>query len=419
MPSSSSNAAVTRRPALRAAVVLALAAGLAATTVAAPVARASERAPSAEQLTAQRNEAGRLQAEIGQREAAVTQARARLAELAQQAGAALEAYRTALHARDAADAERLVQEERLAAARVVLAASRGDLGRWASQAYRDGGAMADYEALMTLLESENSDDLGQRLSMLRVVGRVKGGVLATTRDAEAVQDDATTRSRKAAWAASEAAAAAETARADADRLLAEQRDQLAALDALLAQTVDAAAAAAARAEQMASARAVAEQRRLEAEAARRAQSNVVTGVVGQCAGGEVSRYPNGAIPLSALCPLWGAPGHYLRADAAHAFGQLTEAYAAQHGQPLCVGDSYRPLDSQVQLYATKPGLAAVPGTSNHGWGTAVDLCGGVESFGTREHEWMRANAPLHGWFHPAWAQQGGSRPEPWHWEFGG
>ena len=29
------------------------------------------------------------------------------------------------------------------------------------------------------------------------------------------------------------------------------------------------------------------------------------------------------------------------------------------------------------------------------------------------------NASLFGWSHPAWAQQGGSKPEPWHFEFGG
>jgi hypothetical protein len=32
---------------------------------------------------------------------------------------------------------------------------------------------------------------------------------------------------------------------------------------------------------------------------------------------------------------------------------------------------------------------------------------------------MRENAPLYGWYHPTWAQQGGGKPEPWHWEYGG
>jgi hypothetical protein len=28
------------------------------------------------------------------------------------------------------------------------------------------------------------------------------------------------------------------------------------------------------------------------------------------------------------------------------------------------------------------------------------------------------HAPDHGWHHPRWARQGGSKPEPWHWEYG-
>ena len=54
---------------------------------------------------------------------------------------------------------------------------------------------------------------------------------------------------------------------------------------------------------------------------------------------------------------------------------------------------------------------------DHGWGVAVDLCGGIQSFGTAEHTWLFTHAPLFGWFHPAWAEPTGSRPEPWHWEF--
>jgi LAS superfamily LD-carboxypeptidase LdcB len=69
------------------------------------------------------------------------------------------------------------------------------------------------------------------------------------------------------------------------------------------------------------------------------------------------------------------------------------------------------------VYETKPTLAAVPGTSNHGWGTAVDLCGGVERFDTDEHAWVVEHGPSYGWIHPSWAAAGGSRPEPWHFEY--
>jgi len=127
-------------------------------------------------------------------------------------------------------------------------------------------------------------------------------------------------------------------------------------------------------------------------------------------------YSNGMIPASKLCGL--SSGHKLRCDAAAAYLQLAAAYRAQFGKTLCITDSYRSYASQVDLYARKPSLAALPGTSNHGWGVAVDLCGGIDRFGTTQYQWMKKHAPAFGWVHPNWAEQGGSREEPWHWEFG-
>ena len=49
----------------------------------------------------------------------------------------------------------------------------------------------------------------------------------------------------------------------------------------------------------------------------------------------------------------------------------------------------------------------------------MDLCGGAEVSGSPQHRWLKVNAPPYGWYHPGWAEPGGSRPEPWHWEFGG
>ncbi|TAL13012.1 MAG: peptidase M15, partial [Frankiales bacterium] len=42
-----------------------------------------------------------------------------------------------------------------------------------------------------------------------------------------------------------------------------------------------------------------------------------------------------------------------------------------------------------------------------------------ERFGSSTYRWLKANAPRFGWVHPAWAEPGGSLPEPWHWEFVG
>jgi cell wall-associated NlpC family hydrolase len=129
-------------------------------------------------------------------------------------------------------------------------------------------------------------------------------------------------------------------------------------------------------------------------------------------------YPNGLIPPSAMCPL-GPAGHSLRCDAAAAYRAMSAAFASSFGTPICITDSYRTYASQVDLYGRKPALAAVPGTSNHGWGLAVDLCGGIERFGTPQYAWMTANAGRFGFLHPTWADPGRGREEPWHWEFAG
>ncbi|MBN6041772.1 D-alanyl-D-alanine carboxypeptidase family protein [Amycolatopsis sp. 195334CR] len=136
------------------------------------------------------------------------------------------------------------------------------------------------------------------------------------------------------------------------------------------------------------------------------------------AAGAWGGFPNGLIPAGALCPI-GIGSHVLRCDAAQTFAALSSAFAGTFGRPLCVTDSYRTFAGQVDLYRRKPSLAAVPGTSNHGWGLAVDMCGGVQSFGTPEYGWLAANARSYGWVNPGWAQPGRGREEPWHWEFAG
>ncbi|MBL0887935.1 hypothetical protein HGK34_16875 [Myceligenerans sp. I2] len=135
--------------------------------------------------------------------------------------------------------------------------------------------------------------------------------------------------------------------------------------------------------------------------------------------GSVARgYRNGRIPDRALCELSFAAGQRLRCDAAGAFEHLNGAYRAAFGRDLAVRDSYRSYEEQVAVAASRGALAAPPGTSNHGWGQAVDLGGGIQYFGSAEHGWMAANARAYGWTHPAWAGTGGVKPEAWHWEYG-
>ena len=63
---------------------------------------------------------------------------------------------------------------------------------------------------------------------------------------------------------------------------------------------------------------------------------------------------------------------------------------------------------------------ARPGSSNHGWGQAIDIkslkSGNMLGWKSPEYAWMVKNAATYGFGHPSWAQKGGSMPEPWHWE---
>ncbi|WP_088318161.1 M15 family metallopeptidase [Kineosporia sp. R_H_3] len=150
-------------------------------------------------------------------------------------------------------------------------------------------------------------------------------------------------------------------------------------------------------------------------ASRDSERSVLPGCDGKIPRGET--WSNGQIATKELCTLW-EPKHMLRADAAVALAKLNIAYKKRFGKDICITDSYRTLSEQRHLKAIKPGLAAAPGTSNHGWGVATDLCGRIEDYGSATYRWMRANAPAYGWENPDWALPGGSGPfEPWHWEY--
>jgi len=124
---------------------------------------------------------------------------------------------------------------------------------------------------------------------------------------------------------------------------------------------------------------------------------------------DIAQYGNGRIPTEALAPI-GQGGHRLAAPAALAWRDVVAA-AATEGIDLRITDSYRNYDQQVDLANRKGlysegGYAAVPGTSNHGWGLAVD----ADVNDPRTLEWLRANGPRFGFVEAV-------PREPWHWEY--
>ncbi|MFP3714651.1 D-alanyl-D-alanine carboxypeptidase family protein [Puerhibacterium sp. TATVAM-FAB25] len=127
---------------------------------------------------------------------------------------------------------------------------------------------------------------------------------------------------------------------------------------------------------------------------------------------------NGYVPVEALCDLSFASGERLRCDATEALERLDEAYRARFGTHLTINDTYRSFEAQVATKAARGFWAAKPGYSNHGWGVAVDLGGGIQERSSAQHAWMVENAGRFGWRNPEWAQADGRKPEAWHWEFG-
>jgi zinc D-Ala-D-Ala carboxypeptidase len=123
---------------------------------------------------------------------------------------------------------------------------------------------------------------------------------------------------------------------------------------------------------------------------------------------DLVRYGNGRVPATALQSI-GRGSHRLWSPAAEAFNAMTAA-AKRDGVTLGVTDSYRSYDEQVDLAKRKGlysqgGLAAKPGTSEHGWGLSLDL-----DLDGKAQSWMRAHAKDHGFTENV-------PREPWHWTF--
>ena len=140
----------------------------------------------------------------------------------------------------------------------------------------------------------------------------------------------------------------------------------------------------------------------------------------------LSEASNGNLPESMLVnintPDGGKSKSLLNTQAASDFNRMVAA-AKQDGVNITVSQGYRKLGSQDEgcgggftqwcawkKYKSGTGnLAAKPGTSNHGWGSAID----VENCrsGSKVHKWLVANSKTYGFYPLA--------SESWHWDHRG
>lgn len=94
---------------------------------------------------------------------------------------------------------------------------------------------------------------------------------------------------------------------------------------------------------------------------------------------------------------------------------LGNAFKKKFGYYPKITWGYRSFDEQVKLH-DEFGYpkAAVPGTSNHGWGLAFDFGSGIDKYNSPQWKWMNK-----------WGRDYGFRPlnennlafEPWHWGY--
>ena len=392
---------------------MALLAGV-AVTAAAPA--SAGRPPKPNDVAGQVKVAETLRAQLIKSNADVAAASSRLDSLSAQANTLLAGLSAARTVQLAAEAEATTQRARLVELGRQVQEARSALGQLASDSYINGGGpLGDVTAVLEALTAPSPNQSTDSLATVHYLVNSHARLLSRVKSVRAAQSvtwaKATAASNKAAAAAKSATAAKSTL----DAVIAEQRKALQGLRA--AEAAQVRRAAGVRGPLL----------RLDNPAARAADKKLAQALQGQdykllmrqsryCGRGPAT-YPNGRWPSSALCGLYAAPGQSLRRSAALAFDAMSMAYQEETGSALCVTEGYRSYAAQVAVKRKLPGLAATPGRSQHGLGLAVDLCGGVQSFTNPAHVWMTHNAPLYGWFHPAWAEPTGGMPEPWHWEF--
>ncbi|HEY0187803.1 MAG TPA: M15 family metallopeptidase [Cellulomonas sp.] len=132
---------------------------------------------------------------------------------------------------------------------------------------------------------------------------------------------------------------------------------------------------------------------------------------------------NGNLPASQMCLIeWGTDqlgfAQYLRCDAADALTALNEAFQARFGSSIDLDLTYRSYADQVAMKAAFGALAATPGTSAHGWGTALDVQEWDSyAFDSERYVWLVENGPTYGWYAPAEVREGQPYEEYWHFEY--
>jgi hypothetical protein len=366
-------------------------------------------------LDAQIAEADRIAAALLASNSTVAAATREMNALSDKSNALLESLVGARETERAATDEAASSHTDLAVLEARLTNARRILRDWVFSVYSGGGGDADLAGMLDALGSQ-PDQVGDPLGDLSYLTEQRTLAMRDIKVLTAEQVRLSAAADAAKATAADATRVIQRDKGALDKVVLAQRSKMAKLRSLQVAEVEKAGPVASL---LVGARTPAAKAAAQRLRDALASASVETTAVGKPCTNDATVYPNGMIPPSGLCPIWQAPGESLSPAAAASFNAMSQAYAAQTGVALCITDSYRSLPDQISIKGKRGRFAATPGTSRHGLGHAVDLCGGVQDFGSPAHQWLRQNAPLYGWFHPSWAASGGSLPEPWHWEFAG
>lgn len=122
---------------------------------------------------------------------------------------------------------------------------------------------------------------------------------------------------------------------------------------------------------------------------------------------------NGNLPSSSLayvsfCLETHMSKKYLQKNAAASMIRMYNAYVKDKGRGFTLESCYRDIAGQKSAKAKYGSGAATVGTSNHGWGLAVDF-----KSSTVDYTWIKKNGPSYGWYF------GNVSGEKWHYVYKG
>jgi LAS superfamily LD-carboxypeptidase LdcB len=154
---------------------------------------------------------------------------------------------------------------------------------------------------------------------------------------------------------------------------------------------------------------------------------------------NVNGFNNGQIPTGSmklnknLSKNLSGDAAYLLSEASDSLDLMIAAFSSASftgKQKITFTDGYRSLARQQALFAKYgSGRAAKPGTSNHGWGIAVDMYWGVRTdmfkntskrpsgYKHPNYVWFLNNGWKYGWINPAKLRDNSGTDEWWHWEY--